>query len=119
MLTASLRHAVRELNCGSAILVLLEPLTWEVPGKGALVEWLPASHDLKAQGGGKEEYHLQNVLEMREPAMVHIKGHRSKDGVQKQWKPVVRIGQVTWLEDRSHRSSYTRAPMSHHSDGTR
>lgn len=61
---------MRELDCRSATLVLLEPLTWEVPGRGALVELLPTRHHLKAQDSGKEEHHLQNILDMREPAMV-------------------------------------------------
>lgn len=65
---------------------------------------LPASHNLKAQDRGEEE-HLQNILEMRELAMVQIKAHRSRDGVQKQWKPMVRVRQVTGLESRSHRST--------------
>lgn len=73
----------RELSCSSAALVPLEPLTWEVLGRGALIEMLPASHNLKAQDRGKEEHHLQNILEMREIAMVQIRGHRSKDRMQK------------------------------------
>lgn len=97
----------------------LEPLTWEMLGRGALIEMLPASHNLKAQDRGGEEHHLQNILEMREPAMVQIKGHRSRDGVQKQWKPMVMVGQVTGLENRSHRSTCARTHMSHHADSTR
>lgn len=73
----------RELNCRLATLVPLEPLIWEVLDRAALTEILPASYNLKAQDREKEEHYLQNILEMREPAMVQIKGHRSKDEVQK------------------------------------
>lgn len=83
LIAEGLAALCRELNCRVATLVPLEPLIWEGLDRGTLTEMLPASYSLKAQDIEQEERYLQNILEMREPAVVQIKGHRSKDKVQK------------------------------------